>query len=97
MSESNKLIGSGDGTRPTTDGGVDNIGAGEKFTTTRTAAGGEVSGPAPDEGVAGKRRDVEGTRHDDSAAFELHEDLRTESNKEPVLTPKDAPVNAEKD
>ena len=29
-----------------------------------------------------KRSDVEGTKHDDSAAYNLHEDLTPESNKD---------------
>ena len=76
------MKGSGDGTRPTTDGGADNIGAGEKFTTTKNAAGEDVSGPAPSERMQHKKSDAEGTRHDDSAAFNLHEDLTPSSSKD---------------
>lgn len=73
----------GDGTRPTTSGGVDNIGAGEKFSTTKTAAGGVVSGPAPTEHMPAKRT-AETTRHDDSAAFDLNEDPAPTPNPEPA-------------
>src|SRR3982751_2497316 len=83
MSDSNRVVGSGDGTRPTTAGTVDNIGAGEKFSTKRDAEGGEVSGgPAPRDRMHEKRRDVEGTAHDDSAPYYLREDLTPETNKE---------------
>ena len=74
--------GSGDGMRPTTSGGIDNIGAGEKFVTEKTAAGGDISAPAPEEGMRYKRSDVEGTKHDDSAAYNLHEDLTPDSSKD---------------
>jgi len=76
--------GSGDGTRPATSGGVDNMGAGESFSGKKTAAGEDVSSPAPAERMQGKRKDVEATKHDDSAAFGLTEDLTPESNREPA-------------
>lgn len=76
------IAGSGDGTRPTTSGGVDNIGGGEKFATTRNAAGEEVTGPAPAERMQAKRKDVESSKHDDSADFNLREDLTPVPNKE---------------
>lgn len=73
---------SGAGARPTTDGGVDNIGAGEKFSSKRNAAGEEIGGPAPIEKMQGKRKNVEATKHDDSADFNLREDLTPTTNKE---------------
>ena len=73
---------SGDGTRPTTDGGTDNIGAGEKFTPTKNAVGEDVSGPAPKERMQDKSSDAAGTERDDSAAFDLHEDLTPSSSKD---------------
>ncbi|WPH23002.1 hypothetical protein [Variovorax paradoxus] len=76
-------LGSGDGSRPTTDGGVDNIGAGEKFASSSSAAGEPDSAPAPAEGMARKRKNAEASRHDDSAAFGLREDLRPKTNQEP--------------
>lgn len=83
MASDPPVVGSGDGTRPTTDGGVDNIGAGEKFSTKRTPAGTEVSGgPAPKERMSDNRRDVEGTAHDDSSPFHLTEKLSPDTNKE---------------
>jgi type IV secretory pathway TrbL component len=75
--------GSGDGSRPTTSGGVDNIGAGEKFTSSSSATGEQDSAPAPAERMASKRKNVEASRHDGSAAYGLREDLRSETNKEP--------------
>jgi hypothetical protein len=77
----------GDGTRPTTSGGVDNIGGGEKFSSSKTAAGGTPAGPKPAERMPAKRT-VETTRHDDSAAFDLNEDLTPSSNTEPDMMPK---------
>jgi hypothetical protein len=83
MSRTPGSLSSGDGTRPTTDGGVDNIGAGEKFASSSSAAGEPDSAPAPAERMASKRKNVEASRHDDSAAYGLREDLRSETNKEP--------------
>lgn len=77
------IAGSGDGTRPTTSGGVDNIGGGERFSSQRTAAGEDVASPAPSERMRDKRKNVENTRHDDSAAFGLHEDLAQQPNPGP--------------
>lgn len=83
MTQYNQVTGSGDGTRPTTDGAVDNIGAGEKFTTRRNAAGEEISGgPAPAERMQDKRKNVAATREDDSAAFGLNENLEPSTNRE---------------
>lgn len=90
MANDPPVIGSGDGTRPTTDGGVDNIGAGEKFVTKRDAEGGEIDGgPAPHERMGSRRRDVESSANDDVAPFELHEDLRPDPNTETPVRPED--------
>lgn len=75
---------SGDGSRPATSGGVNNMGAGESFTGKKNAAGEDVAGPAPAEGMQAKRKNVEASRHDDSASFGLTEDLSSESNREPA-------------
>lgn len=75
---------SGEGSRPTTDGGADNIGAGEKFTGEHTAAGGDTAGPAPAEKMKNRRKDVESVKHDDSSAYHLHEDVTPTPNKEPA-------------
>jgi len=83
MSRAPGSLGSGDGSRPTTDGGVDNIGAGEKFASSSSAAGEPDSAPAPAERMAQKRKNAEASRHDDSAAFGLREDLRPKTNQEP--------------
>jgi len=74
---------SGEGTRPTTSGGVDNIGAGEKFTQSKSAAGEPDTGPAPKERMQDKRQDAEASRHDDSAPFNLRENLDPVPNTEP--------------
>ncbi|MDP9902376.1 DUF2934 domain-containing protein [Variovorax ginsengisoli] len=79
------VIGSGDGTRPATSGGVDNMGAGESFTGKKNAAGEDVSGPGPAERMKDRRRNVEATKQDDSAPFGLTEDLTPQSNREPVV------------
>ena len=82
MPEFNRVTGSGDGTRPTTSGGVENIGAGSTLSGRRNAAGEPVEGPAPDERMNAKRKSVEGSKVDDSSAFELKEDLTPTSNRE---------------
>ena len=93
MTRDNNVLGSGDGSRPTTDGTVDNIGAGEAFVPKDKGKGapGEVSKPAPTERMADKRKNVEATKADGSDAFGLHEDLETETNKEPSSPPKRRP------
>lgn len=91
MANDPPVIGSGDGTRPVTDGTANNIGAGEKFSTRRSADGSELSGgPAPKEKMSGNRRDVEGTKHDDAAAFDLTENLTPDTNKETAPGPEDS-------
>jgi len=49
----------------------------------QTAAGEIAQGPAPRERASDKRKSVEGTKHDDSAAFGLTEDLTPEPNRDP--------------
>lgn len=85
------IAGSGDGSRPVTSGGVDNIGGGEKFSSTRNRAGEDVSGPAPKERMQAKRKNAQATAHDDSAAFGLTENLTPETNKEPAAPSQPAP------
>ena len=96
MPSSNQVSSSGDGARPTTDGGVDNIGAGEKFTGKQTP-GGEVSGPAPAERMSDKRSSVENSKHDDLDIFGLREEQESEPNREPRPSPGEMPVNQPKD
>lgn len=74
---------SGDGSRPATSGGVDNLGAGESFTGKRNIAGEDVAGPAPAEGMQAQRENIEASKHDDFAPFLLNEDLSSETNREP--------------
>jgi hypothetical protein len=69
---------SGDGTRPTTSDGTDNIGAGEKFTPHGTAAGSDNTGPAPHERMQHKRSDAAGTKVDDSVPLSWQENTRSE-------------------
>ena len=85
MTRDGSSLGSGDGSRPTTDGTVDNIGAGKAFSTGEQKGKdkrGEVSKPAPTERMSEKRKNVEASKADGSDAFGLHEDLSTETNKE---------------
>ena len=95
MSRYNQVSSSGDGTRPTTSGGVDNIGAGEKFTGKQTP-GGDVAGPAPHERMSDKRTDVRNAKHDDLDEFGMHEEQEAETNREPVPRPDEMPVNEPK-
>jgi hypothetical protein len=81
------VAGSGDGSRPTTSGGVDNIGGGEKFSSTKNAAGEDVSGPAPQERMQAKRKSAQSSKRDDSAALGLTEDLTPVPNREPAEQP----------
>lgn len=80
MSSSNP---SGSGTRPTTDGGVDNIGAAEAFSTRKNALGEPVSGPAPNERLRDKASDAEAAEQDDSVPLSLRGDQHAEPNTEP--------------
>ncbi|MDB5827010.1 MAG: hypothetical protein JWQ73_1230 [Variovorax sp.] len=80
----NSTSSSGDGSRPTTSGGVDNIGAGEKFTGKHNPAGEDIGGPAPKEKMQEKRKDAESSKHDDSSAFDLRENPEPVPNTEPA-------------
>ncbi|KQM80374.1 hypothetical protein [Xylophilus sp. Leaf220] len=64
-----KATPTGAGTRPSTDGTVDNMGAGEAF-----IPGSSDSSPAPTEAMSGKRQDAQSVEKDDSAPFSLTED-----------------------
>ncbi|CAA2109398.1 hypothetical protein [Variovorax paradoxus] len=77
------IPGTGDGSRPTTEGGVDNLGAGESFSGHKNEAGEDVSRPAPQERMQARRKSAEAARQDDSAAFGLTEDLTPVPNPEP--------------
>lgn len=92
MSRDNQVSNSGEGSRPTTSGGVDNIGAGEKFTGKQTA-GGNVSGPAPKERMSDKRADAHNANRNDLDIFGMRENMDPESNQEPVLRPDEMPAN----
>lgn len=79
MANSNNL-GSGDGTRPTTDGGVDNIGAAGSFTPGK----GSSNAPAPVERMSQNKKDKASVEVDDSAPLGLPESTETTPNTEPV-------------
>ena len=96
MSQDTPVTSSGEGTRPTTSGGIDNIGAGEKFTGKQTP-GGDVAGPAPKERMSDKRSDVQNSKHTDLDEFGMREDLESETNREPTSRPDEMPVNQPKD
>ncbi|MDP9895593.1 hypothetical protein J2W32_004759 [Variovorax boronicumulans] len=90
MTQGTSPLNSGDGSRPTTDGTVDNIGGGERFVAPDKE--GERTGPQPHERFAEKRKDVAASKKDDSDAFHLHEDLDSETNEEnPPPAPAPAP------
>lgn len=78
MSNPNNM-GSGDGSRPTTDGGVDNIGAAGSFTPGAT----DASGPVPEEKMTEARKDAASARHDDSAPMGLTQPVHSTPNTEP--------------
>lgn len=80
----NAMSHSGEGSRPTTDGGTDNIGAGEKFTGRQSPEGVEITGPAPTEKAQAKRQDAAAMQRDDSAPFNLHQAAESEPNTEPA-------------
>jgi hypothetical protein len=82
MTSSGNARNSGDGTRPTTDGGVDNIGAGSKLTDVDDPQA-ETSGPAPDERMARKRSDRAGAAADDSAPLGMTDSAPPVRNVEP--------------
>ncbi|RZJ20607.1 MAG: hypothetical protein EOO54_13085 [Haliea sp.] len=71
---------SGDGSRPTTDGGVDNIGAAGSFTPGQQDS---RSGPAPREAMTDLRKnDKASVKADDSAPLGLKASTDVETNTE---------------
>ncbi|WP_219214061.1 hypothetical protein [Variovorax boronicumulans] len=76
-------LSTGDGTRPTTDGGADNIGGGESFTGHKNKSGEDIAGPAPQERMQDRKKDAHATKQDDSAPLGLNEDLTPVPNREP--------------
>ncbi len=61
---------SGQGSRPTTSGGVDNIGGASSFTPGKAPQDGESS-PMPPEKMAEKKNDKAAMKRDDSAPWNL--------------------------
>ena len=78
MANTNSLS-SGDGIRPTTDGGVDNIGAAKSFTPGK----GSTNGPVPKEKVPDSKKDRASVERDDSAPMGLTESTDNTPNPEP--------------
>ena len=78
MANSNSLS-SGDGTRPTTDGGVDNIGAAKSFTPGK----GSSNAPPSHERVPDAKKDKASVKRDDSAPMGLTESTESTPNTEP--------------
>ncbi len=64
---SSKILNSGDGTRPTTSGGVDNIGAGKRFKRKKA----NLNSPAPNEKKSENKKDSKSLAEDDSAPLGL--------------------------
>lgn len=78
MANTNPLS-SGDGTRPTTDGGVDNIGAAGSFTPGK----GSSNEPAPREKMSESKKDRAAAKRDDSAPLGLTESTDSTPNTDP--------------
>ena len=62
---------SGDGTRPTTSGGTDNIGGAHSFTPGKKSKSGDAS-PAPPEKMSEKRQDAESDSADHPAPHDTN-------------------------
>ncbi len=82
MSAEPQPLGSGDGTRPTTSGGVDNIGAGERMGGKASPGADHNRAPAAPERMREKRSDLESLRQDDSAPFGIRQSDEVEPNTE---------------
>ncbi len=74
---------SGDGSRPTTDGGVDNIGGADTFVPRHP----DNSSPRPPERMSEVRKDKASVKKDDSAPFGLTEGTEESTNTEPPARP----------
>lgn len=72
MSTQSSMGTSGEGSRPTTDGGVDNLGGASAFTPGKATSPGSSS-PMPTEKMAEKKSDKAAARGDDSAPLGLTE------------------------
>jgi hypothetical protein len=75
--------GSGDGSRPMTDGAVDNVGAAKAFDTGQSAIGEPNVGPGHPERMQHKRADAAAEDEDDAVPLDLHGDKTPETNTEP--------------
>jgi hypothetical protein len=71
-------LSSGDGSRPTTDGGVDNIGAAKSFTPGK----GSANAPAPQKKIPASIKDWASLKRDDSAHMGLTESTHGPPNTE---------------
>jgi hypothetical protein len=74
---------SGEGSRPTSDGTVANIGAGSKLDVGRAATGEPNNGPANPERMQDKRADAQAAEQDDSVPLGLQGDKHPQSNQDP--------------
>ena len=72
MTANSATGGSGQGSRPTTDGGVDNIGGASSFTPGKALKEGESS-PMPPEKMTEKKNDKAAMKRDDSAPLNLRQ------------------------
>ena len=82
MTANSAAGGTGQGSRPTTDGGVDNIGGASSFTPGKELKEGESS-PMPAEKMAEKKNDKEAMKRDDSAPLNLHQSPGDEPSTDP--------------
>lgn len=83
MTSSNPVSHSGDNSRPTTDGGVANIGAAGYRATGRSALGEPNNSPASPERMQDRSGDAESTENDDSVPFGLVGNKHPSANKDP--------------
>ena len=83
MSNETPVQNSGAGTRPSTSGGVDNLGAADSFSPGQATDAGDGS-PAPVEKMADKHTDKAAAEQDDSAPLDLTQSADDAPNSEPV-------------
>lgn len=85
MNNNSNFGSSGEGSRPTTDGGVDNVGGANSFTPGQASPTSKNS-PKPSEKMEEKKADKDSMKQDDSAPADLPESPDENSNTEPVRT-----------
>jgi len=82
MAANSSTGGSGQGSRPTTTGGVDNIGGASSFTPGKASKEGDAS-PMPAEKMTEKKNDKAAMKQDDSAPWNLRPSPDDEPNTDP--------------